>query len=166
MEMRIRSPKLTDSVINGTIASAHTPLATVVVTAATATSLLSETTHEKLPPLAEILHIVPLHATKVLHHAARVANKGVKICTGVVPKAHRDSYQDLHEKMLGKSNKKASEFSDCLLHQIMFFHQIKITHNSICLIADAAYAMDEEIARTQSRVTSAIINSSRKSQRS
>jgi hypothetical protein len=43
----------------------------------------------------------------------------------------------------------------------MFFHQIKITHNSICLIADAAYAMDEEIARTQSCVTSAIINSSR-----
>ena len=47
----------------------------------------------------------------------------------------------------------------------MFFHQIKITHNSICLIADAVYAMDEEIARTQSRVTSAIINSSRKSQK-
>jgi hypothetical protein len=113
---------------------------------------------------------MPLHATKVLHHAARVANKGIKICPGVVPKVHgdryRDRYQDLHEKKLGKSNKKASEFSDCLLHQIMFFHQIKITHNSICLIADAAYAMDEEIARTQSCVTSAIINSSRKSQRS
>jgi hypothetical protein len=49
----------------------------------------------------------------------------------------------------------------------MFFHQIKITiNNSICLIADAAYAMDEEIARKQSRITSAIINSSsRKSQK-
>jgi hypothetical protein len=70
--MRIHSPELTDSVINGTIASAQTPPATVVATAATASSLLSETTHEKLPPLAEILHIMPLHATKVLHHAARV----------------------------------------------------------------------------------------------
>jgi hypothetical protein len=48
--------ELTDSVINGTNASAHTPPATVVATAATTISPLSETTHEKLPPLAEILH--------------------------------------------------------------------------------------------------------------
>jgi hypothetical protein len=115
--------ELTALVINGTMASAHTPHATVIATAATATSLLSKTTRKKLPPLTEILHdtdhfrqiesddggktrvkcmwcnhVMPLHATKVLHHAARVANKGVKICTGVVPKAHRDRYQDLYEK--------------------------------------------------------------------
>jgi hypothetical protein len=53
-------------------------------------------------------HIMPLHTT----NAAPVANKGVKICTGVVPKAHRDRCQDLHEKKLGKANQKASEFSD------------------------------------------------------
>jgi hypothetical protein len=75
--------------------------------------------------------------------------------------AHRDRYQDLHEKKLGKANQEASERSFIvLLNPIMFFNQIKITNNSICLIADAAYVMDEEIARTQSRVTSAIINSS------
>jgi hypothetical protein len=110
--------ELTTAVINGMATSVTVPPSTVVAAAPTATSPLSESTHEKLPPLAEILHdtehfrqIEALHATKVLHHAARVANKGVKICTGVVPKAHRDRYQDLHEKKLGKANQKASKLS-------------------------------------------------------
>jgi hypothetical protein len=50
--------KLTAALINGTTTSVHTPPATVVAaaTATTAISLLSESTHEKLPPLAEIFH--------------------------------------------------------------------------------------------------------------
>ena len=128
--------ELTTAVINGMATSVTVPPSTVVAAAPPATSPLSESTHEKLPPLAEILydtehfhqieaddgaktrvkcmwcnHVMPLHATKVLHHAARVANKGVKICTGVVPKAHRDRYQDLHEKKLGKANQKASKLA-------------------------------------------------------
>ena len=88
---------------------------------------------QTLPPLTEILHdtehfeqylssdgkkrvkclwcqhVMPLHATKLLHHAARIANKGVKICSGLVPKPHKDRYANLYEKKLRGANRKSGE---------------------------------------------------------
>ena len=88
---------------------------------------------QTLPPLTEILHDtehfqqylssdgkkrvkclwcqhdMPLHATKLLHHAARIANKGVKICSGLVPKLHKDRYANLYEKKLRGANRKSGE---------------------------------------------------------
>lgn len=75
---------------------------------------------QTLPPLTEILHDtehfeqffsadgkkkrvkcfwcshdMPLHATKLLCHAASSKGKGVKICQAIVPKLHRDQRQIL-----------------------------------------------------------------------
>ena len=88
---------------------------------------------QTLPPLTEILHDtdhfeqffsadgkkrvkclwcshdMPLHATKLLCHAARIKGKGVKICQAIVPKPHRDRYLNLYEKKLRGQNKKSGE---------------------------------------------------------
>ena len=97
-----------------------------------------------LPPLTEILHdtehfqqllhkgkkkcqctwcghLMPVHATKVMWHAARGRNKGVKICNGSVPKEHQDRYRDLYETKLGQKNRKSGEFgyfTCCMPNQI------------------------------------------------
>ena len=111
---------LTAVVLAGTTAEAHTPPPTAVVAAAAAaTSLLSESTNKKLPPLAEILHDTEhfhqiesdggkmrvkcqVHVVQSCHAPPRHK----EICTCVLPQAHRDNYQDLPEKKLGKQTKK------------------------------------------------------------
>ena len=114
----------TAAAVAGADATAAAPSPDASVAAASA---------QTLPPLTEILHDtehfqqylssdgkkrvkclwcqhdMPLHATKLLHHAARIANKGVKICSGLVPKPHKDRYANLYEKKLRGANRKSGE---------------------------------------------------------
>ena len=82
---------------------------------------------------------------------ACIANKGVKICAGIVPKEHRESLLlgfILRDK-IGHQSQKKSEF---------IFHEFFDSTMSYLLLsfADAKYAMDKEIVLTQNSVANAV----------
>jgi hypothetical protein len=105
------------------------------------------------------------NVTKLLHHVNKVKGQGVATCTATIPTNHKRRYFELYERKMGKKSRKNGEFNYCfdVLHYLTSSINPRHCYYIIFYIVpmtDAQFAMQEEIAVTQDRVSAAISSTS------